>query len=755
MNLNSRRHLGLKRPPIWALYLGIVAGLIAVYISIDRPGLQSILYNSHSAMAAAVVALCTWRRQPLGRAAWYLIAAGLGAFSVGDWIWAAYESVWHQEAPFPSMADPVYLAGSALLALGMWRLIAARGTSRGDFQDTAIVTLAIGLFTWVQILGPSWQSATHGARLVAIAYPLSSALLLAAALRLLLGRLGRSPAALLLVLGMTAELIADTIYSRQVISESYVGGWLDVGWIVAYASIAAAALHPSAARVGRRTVPPGVTLTTRRLALLMGVIAVAPLALLVPDGPSYPLFLTVWMVLLAVTAARLTILVRRLGGKVLTDALTGLANRVAFGEKLQSAVSGLEHDPGHVGVVFCDVDHFKLVNDSYGHATGDAVLQLVAERLARSMRQGDMVSRLGGDEFAVLVPHADDPGMVHAAADRILEAFVPPLLVAGFGELYVAISVGVRTTDDHDAVTEVLLADADMAMYRAKEAGGGRQANYEPLLREDALRRLHLDNDLRAALDRGELHLVYQPEIEVATGALFGVEVLSRWNHPTLGPIPPDEFIPVAEAAGLIERLFDWSLDAALRQHAEWRSAGHTIPVAVNLSATQLTDPRLVRAVASALERRGVRGDQLWIEVTESALAGGDAAVRAMAELKALGVGIAIDDFGTGYSSLSQLRRLPFDILKIDRSFIGQLGKAEADDQILASIIQLAHSFDVRTVAEGVETEEQARILTTLGCDIVQGYLYARPGSPADALALVDAHGTWLGASGCVGETTS
>jgi EAL domain-containing protein (putative c-di-GMP-specific phosphodiesterase class I) len=275
------------------------------------------------------------------------------------------------------------------------------------------------------------------------------------------------------------------------------------------------------------------------------------------------------------------------------------------------------------------------------------------------------------------------------------------------------------------------------------------------LLREDALRRLHLDNDLRAALDRGELHLVYQPEIEVATGNLFGVEVLSRWNHPTLGPIPPDDFIPVAEAAGLIERLFDWSLDAALRQHGEWRSAGRTIAVAVNVSATQLTDPRLVHAVAAALERHGVRGDQLWIEVTESALAGGDAAVWVLAELKGLGVGIAIDDFGTGYSSLSQLRRLPFDILKIDRSFVAQLGQAEADDQILASIIQLAHSFGVRTVAEGVETEEQARILTTLGCDIVQGYLYAQPSSPADALAMVDAHGTWLGAHDPIGETTS
>ena len=286
-----------------------------------------------------------------------------------------------------------------------------------------------------------------------------------------------------------------------------------------------------------------------------------------------------------------------------------------------------------------------------------------------------------------------------------------------------------------------------MAMYRAKDAGGGRRAAFEPELREDALRRLHLDNDLRAALDRGELHIAYQPEIEMATGALFAVEVLSRWKHPTLGMIPPDEFIPVAEAAGLIERLFDWSLDAALRQHAEWRSDGRTVAVAVNLSASQLTDPRLVSVVGAALEKHGVAGGQLWLEVTESALAGGDAAVRAVVELKQLGVNIAIDDFGTGYSSLSQLRGLPFDVLKIDRSFIAPLGHDDADEKVLASIIHLAHSLDVRTVAEGVETEQQARILARLGCDIVQGFLYARPAGPCDAIAFVGPDGTWLGLS--------
>ncbi|HLF41118.1 MAG TPA: bifunctional diguanylate cyclase/phosphodiesterase, partial [Acidimicrobiia bacterium] len=517
------------------------------------------------------------------------------------------------------------------------------------------------------------------------------------------------------------------------------------GWLAAYAAIAAAALHPSSVRLGRRIPPPLVTLTHRRLALLMGFVAPAPLALLVPGGPSFPVFVMVWFGILGVVAARLATLVQRLGGRVMNDDLTGLPNRCAFGQHLQAAVNGLEPGAGHIGVVFCDVDHFKLVNDSYGHATGDEVLRAVAVRLAATVRRRDIVARLGGDEFAVLFAYADDPSVVHEVADRVLDAFATPLQVGGFGELYAAVSVGVRTSDDPDARPDVLLADADMAMYRAKAAGGGRRAGFEPELREHARRRLHLDNDLRGALERNELHVVFQPEIEVASGRLFGVEVLSRWDHPTLGAIPPGEFIPLAETAGLIERIFDWSLGEALHQHAEWRSEGRTVPVAVNLSAGQLTDPRLVTVVTSALERHGVAGDQLWIEVTESALAGGDPAVRAVVELKELGVHIAIDDFGSGYSSLSQLRLLPFDLLKIDRSFVAQLGNTEADEQMLASIIHLAHSLGVRTVAEGVETPDQSRVLADLGCDIVQGYLNAPPAGPADVLAgvAIGGDGTW------------
>jgi diguanylate cyclase (GGDEF)-like protein len=720
---------------------------VAYYLATDSGGARALLYNGNTTIAAFVVGICTWRRRPLAQSSWYLIAAGLAACAIGDWIWDAYERVWHQETPFPSLAEPIYLAGSALLALGMWRLVAARGTTRGDLQDTVIVTLTVGLFTWIQILGPSWQSATQWARVVAVAYPVGSALLLGAALRLLLGRIGRSLASLLLVFGMISMLIADTIYSRQMIDGSYVGGLLDVGWIFAYAAMAGAALHPSSALVGRPMTPPVSTLTTRRLALLLGVITAAPLALLIPGGPSYPLFLIAWISVLAITAARLAILVRQLGSKVMTDDLTGLPNRFAFSQRLQAALSGLEVESGHVGVVFCDVDHFKLVNDSYGHAVGDAVLQAVAERLAAVMRAGDIVARLGGDEFAVLVQHVADPAAIRSVADRIVDALAAPLYVDGVGELYAAISVGVRMSDDADAAADVLLADADLAMYRAKGAGGGRCAAFDPCLREDSVRRLRLDNDLRAALDRGELHLAFQPEIDMGRGTLFGVEALTRWKHPDLGLIPPDEFIPVAETAGLIERLFDWCLDSALRQHAKWRSEGRIVPVAVNLSASQLTDPRLVSAVGSALARHDVGGHQLWLEITESALAGGEAAVSAAVQLKQLGVNIAIDDFGTGYSSLSLLRRLPFDVLKIDRSFVAPLGQAEADDQVLASIVQLAHGLGVRTVAEGVETEQQARLLASFGCDIVQGYLYARPADADAALASVAPDGTWLGFS--------
>jgi diguanylate cyclase len=234
MNHGLLARLGRRRLSCdgWRVYLGVVSAVILVYLWTHNDGFESIVYNGHGTVAAGIVGLCTWRRQPMARNAWYLIAAGLGLMSTGDWIMSGYQWVGHQDAPFPSLADPAYLAGTALLALGMWRLVAARGTTRGDLQDTGIVTLTVGLFTWVQVLGPSWESSDLLARLVAIAYPLCSALLVAAAFRLLLGRMGRSPAALLIAAGMVAELVADTVYARQAISGSYVsGGWLDVGWM--------------------------------------------------------------------------------------------------------------------------------------------------------------------------------------------------------------------------------------------------------------------------------------------------------------------------------------------------------------------------------------------------------------------------------------------------------------------------------------------------------------------------------------------
>jgi diguanylate cyclase (GGDEF)-like protein len=737
----------VTRPvPAWAAYLGFTLAAVALYLVTGNDALREALYDLNSVAAAVVVGFMTWRRRPHGRRAWWLIAAALGASAVADCIWAGYVLSGWDTPPFPSWADPGYLVGAGLLAAGVWHLAATRRPSRGDLHDSLIVTLAVGLFTWLAVAGPAWSGDTDFARVIAVAYPISSAFVLAAGCRLLLGRMGRSGAAVLLAGGLASQLVADVAYARATISHTYVnGGSLDVLWMVACAAIAAATLHRTFPTVGRPVNAPAVTLTTPRFALLLSVLAVAPAALLVPGAPSYPVFLAVWLAVLALTALRLVVLVRGLGSRVLRDELTGLPNRVAFLEIVEGAVEELASRPGHVAVVFCDLDHFKVINDSYGHAVGDRVLGAVAERLASCVRPGDVVARLGGDEFAILVAHHGDRRAATALSDRVLLALGRPLDVAGFGDLYVTASVGVRVTDTPETRSGELLADADNAMYEAKENGRGRTAEFEPRLRENARRRLHLDNDLRHALAHGDLRLVYQPEVDLVTDRLVAVEALARWHHPDLGDIPPSTFIPAAEAAGIIERIFDWALAAALRQHVEWRGQGRTIPVAVNLSARQLTDPRLVPAVAKALADHGVDPSALWIEITESSLASGDAAATAIRALKALGISVAIDDFGTGYSSLSQLRLLPVDFVKVDRTFIARLSLTPADDEVVASIVHLTHSLGARMVAEGVETAEQLATLRTLGCDTAQGYFLARPMAPDAIPDLVAPDGAWLG----------
>ncbi|MFI6072712.1 putative bifunctional diguanylate cyclase/phosphodiesterase [Actinoplanes sp. NPDC051343] len=405
----------------------------------------------------------------------------------------------------------------------------------------------------------------------------------------------------------------------------------------------------------------------------------------------------------------------RLRHEAYHDALTGLANRALFRERLAAAAAA-----GTPSILFLDLDGFKEVNDSLGHAAGDELLKQLAARLRAQMPSECTVARLGGDEFALIAP---DLVGAEQLAVTILDDLGTPFPV-GARELHVGAAIGIASAADASDI-EQLQRNADLAMYRAKDAGGGVYATYDPAMHDALIRRLSLAADLRLALQRDELVLHYQPTVCLQTGSIVGFEALVRWNHPTLGMIPPLEFIGVAESTGLIVPLGRWVLTEACRQAVAW---DRPLKMAVNVSVRQFDAGDLARTVAEVLAFTGMPADRLCLEMTESVLlTDTDENLSRIVSLKALGVQLAMDDFGTGYSSLAYLRRFPMDVLKIDRSFVDRLGGEDADEALVRTIVRMGRNLGMSLVAEGIETAVQLRLLQEMGCDYAQGYLLSKP----------------------------
>lgn len=412
------------------------------------------------------------------------------------------------------------------------------------------------------------------------------------------------------------------------------------------------------------------------------------------------------------------------------DVLTGLPNRALLHDRLRQAMYEAARHHRIVGVAFLDLDRFKTINDSLGHEAGDVLLRAVAKRLSDCLRPDDTVARLSGDEFAVVfagMEHADDAARV---AQKILGAFTLPFPVGG-QELFVTASIGLTLYPLDDSDVEGLLRNADVAMYRAKEAGRNNYQFYAPEMTAKSRERLSLENALRHALERGEFEVHYQPVVDLAARAVDGVEALVRWRHPERGLVSPADFIPLAEETGLIVPLGEWVLDQACRQVRAWRAQGlPRLTLAVNVSARQFRKKDLSETVAAVLARTGFDAADLELELTESLLAETEI-LATLNALSAQGIQLSIDDFGTGYSALSYLKRFPIDTLKIDRSFVSDIA-TDADTAALASaMIAMAHALEIRVIAEGVETEAQLRFLAEHGCDAVQGYYFSAPVPPA------------------------
>jgi diguanylate cyclase (GGDEF)-like protein len=420
------------------------------------------------------------------------------------------------------------------------------------------------------------------------------------------------------------------------------------------------------------------------------------------------------------------------------DHLTGLPNRTLFRELFQHEVSSARRGGRAMAMLFVDLDRFKTVNDSLGHAVGDDLLLATSQRLLQALRESDLVCRHSGDEFLVLVRDAERSDTVAGAAQRILRAIEAPVplarrhLTAGapdVAQAQVSASVGIaffpRDGEDFDA----LVRHADLAMYQAKQQGRARYSFYHSELNERLIARVALERELAHAIAHGELVLYYQPVVDAVTGTLLGCEALVRWEHPTRGLQAPASFIPVAEESGLVRELGAWTLDAACAQIALWKKAGQPVGrVSINVSALQFRDQRLIETLRTAMQRHGVRADELELELTESTLmSDDDTTERVVAVLRELGVALVVDDFGTGYSSLSYLKRLRPDKLKIDRSFVQDLPAGADDRAVTQAILSMARALGVVVVAEGVETQAQRAFLTAQGCALLQGYLTGRP----------------------------
>jgi len=421
--------------------------------------------------------------------------------------------------------------------------------------------------------------------------------------------------------------------------------------------------------------------------------------------------------------------------QALHDALTDLPNRVLLHDRLQQAIRAAERNRSSVALLVMDLDRFKEVNDTFGHHTGDLLLEQLGQRLGSVLRSSDTIARLGGDEFAVLLPTAtfEDARLI---ADRLLQVLEEPF-VLGSLQLEIDASIGIALSPDHGQDADTLLRRADVAMYVAKRNNTGH-ALYTADQDEHSPMRLAMVGELRRAIDQNELSLHFQPKVDLETGEVTCAEALVRWDHPRHGMLGPDIFIPIAEQTGLIRPLARWVLDAALRQCNRWRRDGLDLSVAVNLSMRNLHDPEVVDMIRQLLLRWGIPASRLVIEITESSLMADAArAMDVLGRLRAMGVSVSIDDFGTGYSSLAYLKRLPVDELKIDKSFMAHIASDDNDAAIVRSTIGLAHDLGLSVVAEGIEDQQTLEFLAKLGCDVAQGYFISRP-LPVVAL------GDWL-----------
>ncbi len=738
---------GAARPAL------LVAGFGLLWVALHASGLLgawtdvTFVLLGIGAVVGGIAGVRRWDPQP--RWPWVLLISALVLFLIGGLLRSHLGTLGDLSDGRSPLPDLITLPGYAVLASGLFGLVRER--SRGRTRDLDVVldatlaALAALALAWVYLVSPalSQTEAPLDVRLLLVWYPAMSVFLVAMGFRVAFSPgITDALAFRLILVALVAVLMGDVVY--MFVDTRLVGlpvEVIDVPYALAYVAFTTAVLHPSMRRVTERSPVANAEPHGGRLVFVAVALAVPAVVTLTQSEADGGERLVLSVIVLALTATAVWRMFRalrqharseaRLAHRAAHDPLTELPNRVFLRDHLEHLLEGGGPE-GLVAVSLLDIDRFKLVNDSLGHGIGDELLVSVARRLSSTLRPGDVVGRVGGDEFVVISAGIAERGMALEVAERTRLVLTTPFRVHA-SEIPVSASVGVSLRDPSSGPidAESMFREADTAMYRAKDGGGSSVMLFDDSMRLAVAERLAFERELRHALERGQLRLVFQPIVRVGDCRVVGLEALLRWDHPTLGSVPPDVFIPIAEDTGLIVEIGAWVIEeatSALRSLRDGPTRARGLSVAVNISVRQLGDSRLLDDVARALVRNRLPASALCLELTESVLMENlPVTSKLLARVREFGVRLSVDDFGTGYSSLAYLRQLPVDEVKIDRAFVQGLDAEGADASLVEAIVALAASLGVETVAEGVESTRQAERLATLGCAQAQGYWYSRP----------------------------
>jgi len=719
---------------VWVALLVAGVLLAPLYLALEG-GARDLVYAGVACLSPVFIGIAVAHYRPTHQV-WALVGLGAALMAAGELAWIADA----MGMGGGSLADPLYLLGYVPMCAAMAGATRRQGTGVGPAIDAAILSVAAAAVMWFLVVGPALAGSDMSlpAAVITVAYPLADIVVLGFLLRILLDRPRATPALGLFAAGVSTFLIADVAYSVLAVRDAYASGVVDLGWIAGYLLWAAAASHPSMTVMRARS-HVDTHISNQRLVAL-AVASTVPLLVAALDqawqtgvDPLPAVIASVVMFLLVV--ARLTDLVRdqrslidersrmqvELERMSMEDALTGLVNRRGFGVRLDAS----RGPDAPAAVMLLDLDDFKLINDTLGHAAGDAVLSTVGRRLRAGVRGRDTVARLGGDEFAVLMSEAAGPEAAIGLAERLLQDIREPIPL-GDTTVRVGASVGIAiaTASVHDA--DSLMRDADLALYRAKAASGRRIEVFDDAIHKESVRSIAIRRGLPGAVARGELFLEYQPIVDPMSSRPVAVEALLRWRHPELGIVPASEFLHRAESSGAMEAIGPWVLEESCRAVIDWRTDTAPLRLNLDLAVSQLRDERSLDDVRGAIERSGIAPARLVLGVTEAML---DVSADVRARLQALcdlGASIAIDDFGAGYSSLARVADLPVRELKLDRSLL------RADRRLLGAVRQFGASLGVRVVMEGVDDTSELEVAEALRFDGVQGLAVGAPMAAAD-----------------------